>query len=40
MMVYSGSASPCNSDEERKQKFIEKGTVCFSHQLPLPQEVL
>uniref|UniRef100_A0A665XEW2 Syntaxin-binding protein 5-like n=1 Tax=Echeneis naucrates TaxID=173247 RepID=A0A665XEW2_ECHNA len=23
----SGSTSPCNSDEERKQKFIEKGTV-------------
>ncbi|KAM4724590.1 syntaxin-binding protein 5 isoform 3-T3 [Anableps anableps] len=26
----SGSTSPCNSDDERKQNFIEKGTVSFS----------
>uniref|UniRef100_A0A673BTD4 Syntaxin-binding protein 5-like n=1 Tax=Sphaeramia orbicularis TaxID=375764 RepID=A0A673BTD4_9TELE len=25
----SGSTSPCNSDDERKQKFIEKGTSLF-----------
>ncbi|XP_023807041.1 syntaxin-binding protein 5 isoform X3 [Oryzias latipes] len=32
----SGPTSPCNSDDEPKQKFIEKGTVCFSDQSPPP----
>lgn len=35
-MVHSGPTSPCNSDDEPKQKFIEKGTVCFSDQSPPP----
>lgn len=26
-ICHVGSTSPCNSDDERKQKFIEKGTV-------------
>ncbi|XP_051723545.1 syntaxin-binding protein 5 isoform X1 [Ctenopharyngodon idella] len=27
----SGSGSPCNSDEDSKQKFIDKGTVHYTH---------
>lgn len=29
-IYHPGSTSPCNSDDERKQNFIEKGTVSFS----------
>uniref|UniRef100_A0A4W6F139 Syntaxin-binding protein 5-like n=1 Tax=Lates calcarifer TaxID=8187 RepID=A0A4W6F139_LATCA len=29
-----GSTSPCNSDDERKQKFIEKGTVLLKLHFP------
>ncbi|XP_033844317.1 syntaxin-binding protein 5 isoform X4 [Periophthalmus magnuspinnatus] len=33
----SGSTSPCNSDEERKQNFIEKGTFMFKNIFLFPK---
>lgn len=34
-ICHIGSTSPCNSDDERKQKFIEKGSVSLTAAWPL-----